>query len=56
MSDTARLKPYTPQSLPKMPGSLERFIVEELQRLASSNAEVIAAMQRLEARMVLGGI
>lgn len=56
MSDTAHLKPYKPQSFPTLPGSLERYIAGELPRIAASQAEIIAAMKRLEARMVAAGI
>lgn len=56
MSDTAGLKPYKPQDLPKLEGSIERYIVLEHRRISQTTSEIIAALQRLEARMVVAGI
>lgn len=56
MADTDSLRAYKPQDYPTLPGSQERFIPNELQRLSNSITQLIEVMKKLEARMAAAGI
>lgn len=56
MSVTAStLQPYVPNSLPNMPGSQERYLPEELRRVATTLNQLIQVVKQLDARLTAHG-
>ena len=51
MADTDEYKPYTRRPFPKIEGSEEKFIQEELTRIQLSFRSVLTILQALEARI-----
>lgn len=53
ISDT--LAPYKPQDFPQLPGSQDRYITAELQRVSLALAQAIAVIKALDAKQVAHG-
>jgi hypothetical protein len=57
MADTDIVKPYVPPTKPpNRPEDLPRFVVDELRKVQQADALVLEALQRIEARLVAGGL
>ncbi|UGA46790.1 hypothetical protein HU230_0012405 [Bradyrhizobium quebecense] len=53
ISDT--LTPYKPQEFPQLPGSEQRYMTAELQRVSASLAAAIAVIKQMDAKQVSHG-
>jgi hypothetical protein len=53
---TVKVNPYVPQSFPNLPGSKERYLPEELKRVAAAIKQLAEAVQQLDARLTAHGM
>lgn len=49
------LTPYKPQDFPQLPGSQDRYISAELQRVSLALTQAIAIIKQLDAKQVSHG-
>lgn len=50
------LLPYKPQDFPTLPGSAERYLPRELQRISNTLNQIVQVMKQIDARLVAHGI
>jgi hypothetical protein len=55
-TQTSVLKPYQPQPKPTLPDSADRYVPNELLRIASAFTQIIQVMKELDARLIAGGL
>jgi len=55
-TDTNNLVQYTPASYPSIEGGEQRFITNELNKIAAAVANIVAVCKLMEARMNTNGL